>query len=201
MVAEQKWGDESLEKIKIPEELPLMSLKNSVVFPYLATPLVVGRKNSLEAVENASKEHKIIVVVAQREENKEIVGKEDLYDIGTACAIKQVINVGDNEIKCVVEGISRVRIKYFTQDKPYFRVSVEVIDEEPYTEDEEIKNINTTIRMQVEKFIQLGIPLPTAFVVAATNISRPEVQADLFASYLLTTTAQKQSILEENNIE
>ncbi|MCK5567736.1 MAG: LON peptidase substrate-binding domain-containing protein, partial [Actinomycetia bacterium] len=104
MVAEQKWGDESLEKIKIPEELPLMSLKNSVVFPYLATPLVVGRKNSLEAVENASKEHKIIVVVAQREENKEIVGKEDLYDIGTACAIKQVINVGDNEIKCVVEG-------------------------------------------------------------------------------------------------
>ena len=47
MVAEQKWGDESLEKIKIPEELPLLSLKNSVVFPYLATPLVVGRKNSL----------------------------------------------------------------------------------------------------------------------------------------------------------
>ena len=201
MVAEQKWGDESLEKIKIPEELPLLSLKNSVVFPYLATPLVVGRKNSLEAVKSASKEHKIIVVVAQREEDREIVEKEDLYEIGTACAIKQVVNVSDNEIKCVVEGISRVKIKYFTQEKPYFRASVEVIKEEPYTEDEEIKNTNTTIRMQVEKFIQLGIPLPTAFVVAATNISRPEVQADLFASYLLTTTEQKQRILEENNIE
>ncbi len=200
MVAEQKWGDESLEKVKIPEELPLLSLKNSVVFPYLATPLVVGRKNSLEAVESASKEHKIIVVVAQKEENKEIIEKEDLYEMGTACAIKQVVNVSDNEIKCVVEGISRVKIKYFTQEKPYFRVSVEVIGEDPYTEDEEIKNTNTTIRMQVEKFIQLGIPLPTAFVVAATNISRPEVQADLFASYLLTTTAQKQRILEENNI-
>ena len=88
MVAEEKWGDENLEKLKIPEELPLLSLKNSVVFPYLATPLVVGRKNSLEAVESASKEHKIIVVVAQKEENKEIVEKEDLYDIGTACVIK-----------------------------------------------------------------------------------------------------------------
>ncbi len=200
MAAEEKWGDDSAEKIKIPKELPLLSLKNSVVFPYLATPLVVGRKISLEAVESASKEHKIIVVVAQKEENKEIVEKEDFYEIGTACAIKQVVNVSENEIKCVVEGISRVRIKYFTQTEPYFRTSVEVIDELPYTEDEETKNTNTTIRLQVEKFIQLGIPLPTAFVVAATNISRPEVQADLFASYLLTGTSQKQKILEESNI-
>ena len=107
----------------------------------------------------------------------------------------------DNEIKCVVEGISRVKIKYFTQTEPYFRVSVEEIMELPYEEDEEIKNTNTTIRLQVEKFIQLGVPLPTAFVVAATNISRPEVQADLFASYLLSSTAQKQKILEENDVK
>lgn len=200
MAAEEKWGDGNMDKIKIPEELPLLSLKNSVVFPYLATPLIVGRKNSLEAVKSASKEHNIIVVVAQKEENKEIVEKEDLYDIGTACAIKQVVNVSDNEIKCVVEGISRVRIKYFTQTEPYFRTSVEVISELPYTEDEKMKNTNATIRLQVEKFIQLGIPLPTAFVVAATNISRHEVQADLFASYLLTSASQKQKILEENNI-
>ncbi len=200
MTAKEKWGDESIDKIKIPEELPLLSLKSSVVFPYLATPLIVGRKNSLEAVKNATKEHKIIVVVAQKEENKEIVEKEDLYEIGTACAIKQVVNVSENEIKCVVEGISRVRIKYFTQTEPYFRTSVEVINELPYAEDEKIKNTNTTIRLQVEKFIQLGIPLPTAFVVAATNISRHEVQADLFASYLLSSASQKQKILEEINI-
>ncbi len=200
MVAKERSEDEKMEKIKIPEELPLLSLKNSVVFPYLATPLVVGRKKSLEAVENASKEHNIIVVVAQKEENKEIVEKEDLYDTGTACAIKQLVNVSRDEIKCVVEGISRVRIKYFTQTDPYFRVSTEVVKEPPYTEDEEMKKTNTTIRLQIEKFIQLGIPLPTAFVVAATNISRSDVQADLFASYLLSSTAQKQKILEEDNI-
>ena len=200
MAAEEKLGDENLEKLKIPEELPLLSLKNSVVFPYLTTPLVVGRKNSLGAVESASTEHKIVVVVAQKEENKEIVGKEDLYDIGTACVIKQLNKTSDTEIHCVVEGISRVKIKYFTQTEPYFRVSVEEIQEAPYLEDEEIKTINTTIRLQVEKFIQLGIPLPTAFVIAATNISRPEVQADLFASYLLSGTSQKQTLLEEINI-
>jgi len=201
LVAEEKWGDGNLEKLKIPEELPLLSLKNSVVFPYLATPLVVGRKNSLDAVDSASKEHKIIVVVAQKEENKEMVGKADLYDVGTACAIRQVTKSSENEIKCVVEGISRVRIKYYTQTEPYFRVSVEEVKDLPYAEDDEdIKNTNTTIRLQVEKFIQLGVPLPTAFVVAATNISRPEVQADLFASYLLSSTVQKQKILEENDI-
>ena len=200
MAAEEKWGYENIDKIKIPEELPLISLKNSVVFPYLATPLIVGRKNSLEAVKSASKEHNIMVVVAQKEENKEIIEKEDLYEIGTACAIKQMVNVSKNEIKCVVEGISRVRIKYFTQTEPYFRTSIEVIKELPYTEDEEMKNTNTTIRLQVEKFIQLGIPLPTAFVVAATNISRHEVQADLFASYLLSSASHKQKILEETNI-
>lgn len=199
-MAEEKKFDKNIEKINIPKELPLLSLKNSVVFPFLATPLIVGRKKSLEAVKTASKEHKIIVVVAQKEENKEDVNKDDLYDIGTACAIKQVSNVSENEIKCIVEGITRVKIKYFTQTEPYFKVVTEVLEDIPYTEDEETENLNTTIRMQVEKFIQLGIPLPTAFVVAATNVTRPEIQSDLFASYLLSSTKQKQKILEESNL-
>jgi ATP-dependent Lon protease len=200
-MAEEKRLGKNKEKIKIPEELPLLSLKNSVVFPFLATPLVVGRKKSLEAVKSASREHKIIVVVAQKEENKEQVEKDDLYDVGTACAIKQVANISENETKCIVEGISRVKIKYFTQTEPYFRVATEVLEEIPLIEDEETENLNTTVRMQVEKFIQLGIPLPTAFVLAATNISKPEVQTDLFASYLLSSTKQKQKILEENNLK
>lgn len=200
-MAEEKRLGKNKEKIKIPEELPLLSLKNSVIFPFLATPLVVGRKKSLEAVKSASREHKIIVVVAQKEENKEQVEKDDLYDVGTACAIKQVANISENETKCIVEGISRVKIKYFTQTEPYFRVATEVLEEIPLIEDEETENLNITVRMQVEKFIQLGIPLPTAFVVAATNISKPEVQTDLFASYLLSSTKQKQKILEENNLK
>lgn len=200
-MAEEKRLGKNKEKIKIPEELPLLSLKNSVIFPFLATPLVVGRKKSLEAVKSASREHKIIVVVAQKEENKEQVEKDDLYDVGTACAIKQVANISESETKCIVEGISRVKIKYFTQTEPYFRVATEVLEEIPLIEDEETENLNTTVRMQVEKFIQLGIPLPTAFVVAATNISKPEVQTDLFASYLLSSTKQKQKILEENNLK
>ncbi|MDD3776837.1 MAG: endopeptidase La [Actinomycetota bacterium] len=194
-------AEETKEKVKIPQELPLLSLKNSVVFPYLSTPLIVGRPKSLEAIRNASKEHKIIVVVAQKEENQEEVDKEDLYDIGTACVLKQVVESSENEIKCMVEGIARVRIKYYTQTDKYFRASIEVLEDEPYQQDDELDNLNTTIRMQVEKFIQLGIPLPTAFVVAATNISKPEVQADLFASYLLAGTDQKQAILEELNIK
>lgn len=200
-MAEEKRFSKNKEKIKIPEELPLLSLKNSVVFPFLATPLVVGRKKSLEAIKSASREHKIIVVVAQKEENKEQVEKDDLYDVGTACAIKQVANISESAIKCIVEGISRVKIKYFTQTEPYFRAATEVLEEIPLIEDEETENLNTTVRMQVEKFIQLGIPLPTAFVVAATNISKPEVQTDLFASYLLSGTKQKQKILEENNLK
>ncbi|MBN1298717.1 MAG: endopeptidase La [Actinobacteria bacterium] len=200
-MGEEKILNEPEVSIKIPQELPLLALKNSVVFPFLSTPLVVGRKKSIEAVSSASREHKIIVVVAQRIEGKDTVEKDDLYEVGTACAIKQVVNISNDEIKCVVEGISRVRIKYFTQTEPYFRVFTETMAEEPYTMGDETENLNTTIRLQVEKFIQLGIPLPTTFVVAATNISKPEVQADLFASYLLSETSQKQLILEETNIE
>jgi ATP-dependent Lon protease len=191
----------SKERIKIPSELPILALKNSVVFPYLATPLAIGRDISIEAVKAASREHKIIVVAAQKEKDKEQISKDDIYEVGTACAIKQVVNVSANEVRCVVEGLARVRIKYFTQTEEYFRGAVEVLEEEPYLEDEELRTLNTTIRMQVEKFIQLGIPLPTAFVVAATNISKIEIQADLFASYLLTEIEQKQQILEETNIK
>jgi ATP-dependent Lon protease len=198
-MAEEKSSVE--DQINIPEELPLLSLKNSVVFPFLATPLIVGRNKSLEAVRAASREHKIIVVVAQKEENKEDVSTEDLYEVGTVCAIKQVSDISENEIKCIVEGISRVRIKDYTQDKPFFKVKTEILKEIPLAEDEETENLSTTIRMQVEKFIQLGIPLPTAFVVAATNISKIEVQTDLFASYLLASTKQKQKILEEADLK
>jgi ATP-dependent Lon protease len=200
-MAEDKTKNEPEAIMKIPQELPLLALKNSVVFPFLSTPLVVGRKKSIEAINNASREHKIIVVVSQKTEGKETIEKEDLYEYGTACAIKQVVNISADEIKCVVEGICRVKIKYFTQSDPYFRVFTDIIKEEPIVSNNEIEELNTTIRLQVEKFIQLGIPLPTAFVVAATNISKPEVQADLFASYLLSETSQKQAILEETNIE
>jgi len=202
MSEEEKYeNEESKEKIKIPTELPILALKNSVVFPYLATPLAVGREISIGAVKAASKEHQIIVVVAQREKDKENIDKDDLYEVGTACVIKQVINISPTEIKCIVEGISRVKIKYFTQTEGYFRGAIEVLEDENYAEDEEMNNLITTIRLQVEKFIQLGIPLPTAFVVAATNISKPEVQADLFASYLLSEIEQKQKILEETNVK
>ena len=200
-MASENIVNEAKATVKMPQELPLLALKNSVVFPYLSTPLVVGRKKSIEAVNSASREHKIIVVVAQKIEGKDDIQKDDLYDIGTACVIKQVVKVSDDEIKCVVEGVSRVKIKYFTQTEPYFRVFTETIEEEDFVTNEKTENLNTTIRLQVEKFIHLGIPLPTTFVVAATNISRPEVQADLFASYLLSETRQKQVILEETNIE
>lgn len=194
-------SEENKDKLKIPAELPILALKNSVVFPYLATPLAVGRDMSIESVKAASKEHQIIVVIAQKERDKENISKDDLYEIGTACVIKQVVNISPTEVKCIVEGLSRVRIKYFTQTEGYLRAAIEVLDDEQYIEDEEINNLNTTIRMQVEKFIQLGIPLPTAFIIAATNISKPEVQADLFASYLLSEIDQKQSILEETNVK
>ena len=89
MAEENKIGEPEAT-IKIPQELPLLALKNSVVFPFLSTPLVVGRQKSIEAINNASREHKIIVVVAQKVEGKETIEKDDLYDVGTACAIKQV---------------------------------------------------------------------------------------------------------------
>src|SRR5665647_1448389 len=194
-------SEENKNKLKIPSELPILALKNSVVFPYLATPLAVGRDMSIESVKAASKEHQIIVVIAQKEKDKENIGKDDIYEVGTACVIKQVVNISPTEVKCIVEGLSRVRIKYFTQTEGYLRAAIEVLEDEQYADDDEINNLNTTIRMQVEKFIGLGIPLPTAFVVAATNISKPEVQADLFASYLLSEIGQKQSILEEINVK
>src|SRR4030042_4402583 len=98
-MAEDKTKNEPEAIMKIPQELPLLALKNSVVFPFLSTPLVVGRKKSIEAINNASREHKIIVVVSQKTEGKETIEKDDLYEFGTACAIKQVVNISADEIK------------------------------------------------------------------------------------------------------
>ncbi|GFP19092.1 ATP-dependent Lon protease [Candidatus Hakubella thermalkaliphila] len=188
------------ENIRIPTDLPVVALKNTVIFPYLAIPLLIGRGKSLSALDEALKRENLIVLVCQKEDDKEDISPEDLYQVGTVSLIKQTFKLPDNSVKCVVEGMFRVRIRDCPQTEPHFTARIEILEDVEEVDREELENIRLTIQAQIENFLHLGIPFPADLLSALSTQQSLGRLADLLASYLLTTKEEKQQILEEAHV-
>ncbi|GFP24999.1 ATP-dependent Lon protease [Candidatus Hakubella thermalkaliphila] len=188
------------EDIRIPTDLPVVALKNTVIFPYLAIPLLIGRGKSLSALDEALKRENLIVLVSQREDDKEDISPEDLYEVGTVSLIKQTFKLPDNSVKCVVEGMFRVRIRDCPQTEPHFTAKIEILEDVEEVDREELEKIRLTIQAQIENFLHLGIPFPADLLSALSTQQSLGRLADLLASYLLTTKEEKQQILEEAHV-
>ena len=117
------------EAIKIPDVLPVLPLKDTVVFPYIILPLSVGRDKSVVAVDRALAESRVIMLVAQRDPANDNPGEEDLYDIGTAAVIMRMLKLPDGRIRILVQGLARARIHHISQVDPYLQAKIERIEE------------------------------------------------------------------------
>ncbi|WP_369074488.1 LON peptidase substrate-binding domain-containing protein [Candidatus Hakubella thermalkaliphila] len=123
-------------------------------------PLLIGRGKSLSALDEALKRENLIVLVSQREDDKEDISPEDLYEVGTVSLIKQTFKLPDNSVKCVVEGMFRVRIRDCPQTEPHFTAKIEILEDVEEVDREELEKIRLTIQAQIENFLHLGIPFP-----------------------------------------
>src|SRR3990172_5620777 len=121
------------DEIVIPEEIPLIPLRDIIIFPNLVVPLFIGRERSIAALEAAMKENHIVALVTQKIADLQDPEPEDMYQIGTAAVIMQELKIPDGTAKALVEGLSRIEIVEFTQTEPYYRVRVRVIPEQPET--------------------------------------------------------------------
>lgn len=195
-----KAKEQDPEDIRIPTDLPVIALKNTVIFPYLAIPLLIGRGKSLSALDEALKRENLIVLASQKEDDKEDVSPEDLYEVGTVSLVKQTFKLPDNSVKCVVEGMFRVRIRDCPQTEPHFTAKIEILEDVEEVEKEELEKIRLTIQAQIENFLHLGIPFPADLFSAISTQQNLSRLADLLASYLLTTKEEKQQILEEAHV-
>ncbi|MBI3076437.1 MAG: endopeptidase La [Deltaproteobacteria bacterium] len=186
---------EDVNKIAIPEELPILPLRDTVLYPDQVLPLMVGRERSIKLVDAVLGGDKLLGVVTQRDPEKEEPRVDELHPVGTAAVILKMVRVPDGSQRIIVQGLSRIRLEGFTAHDPYYRARVVPIPEEA-AKDLEVEALLTNLRTLFQRLVELSSNLPSELAVLAANVSEPGRLADLIASNLTLPTAARQEILE-----
>jgi len=188
------------ESPKIPDVLPVLPLRDVVVYPYVILPLSVSREKSLKAVDTALVENRMILLLSQRQMEMDDPGPDDLYKVGTAALIMRVLKLPDGRVRALVQGLQRVRVEYFTETETQFKAKVEVLSESEISERNiELDALLRSVKQTLEKAVALGKNLPQEVLVIATNLDSPGRLADLVASNLDLKPPQMQEVLEIAN--
>ncbi|HEX9669162.1 MAG TPA: LON peptidase substrate-binding domain-containing protein, partial [Thermoanaerobaculia bacterium] len=190
-------GEPQEESVKVPDVLPVLPLKDTVVFPYIILPLSVGRDKSVVAVDRALAESRVIMLVAQRDSAVENPGEADLYPFGTAAVILRMLKLPDGRIRILVQGVARARIEHISQVEPYLQAKIERLEEpEPAESGLEAEALVRSVKESLERAVGLGKPISAEVMVIAANLEDSGRLADLAASNLDLKLPEAQAILE-----
>jgi ATP-dependent Lon protease len=193
-------GDNSAD-IVIPSELALLPLRNTVLFPGVVLPITVGRDKSIKAVNDAYKTDKLVGVLAQKDSNVEDPDIADLEDIGTVARIIKMIKMPDGGTTVIIQGKRRFKVNEITTDEPYFKAKVELLEEDEAPQNEDFNAYVSNIKELAGQIIQLSPNIPSEASIILRNIENPSFLIHFISSNLNTELAEKQKLLELNNIE
>src|SRR5438132_8396732 len=185
------------DAIKIPDVLPVLPLKDLVIFPFIIVPLSVSREKSINAVDQALAENRVIMLTAHKDFQNEDPGEDDLYRVGTVAIIMRMLKLPDGRIRILVQGLSRSRIDYFIQTAPFFKAKITRI-EEPVTKERslEIEALVRAVKQNLDRAVSLGKNISPEVMVIAANLDDPARLTDLAASNLDLKLEEAQQILE-----
>src|SRR3954469_10301479 len=177
-------------------ELPLVALRETVIFPEMIVPLQVGREKSVAALNAAVEQGGPIALVTQRQAEQEEIGDPaELYAVGTLAKIAQVVQLQDGTVRAIVQGQGRIRLHGFAQTSPFISARIEeVADATP--SGVELQALMRSVQAQIEQYVANGAPVPPEAAVAARNITEPGLLADMVAYSPDMTTEQRQELLE-----
>lgn len=189
---------EQIDDIVIPENLPLLPVRDVVVYPFMMLPLFVGREPSIKAVNEALAKDRLIVLASQKEIGDDNPGPEAIYSIGTVAMIMRMRKLPDGRVKILAQGIAKIRVKSFIQTMPYYQVNLERIPETVFDESRraEADEIMAAVKEQLVKVINLGKMLSPDILTVVDQISDPGRLADLVTSNLGLKVSESQEILE-----
>jgi ATP-dependent Lon protease len=177
-------------------ELPLVPLRETVIFPEMIVPLQVGRDKSVQALNKAVGDGSPIVLVTQRQPDLEDVTRpSELYSVGTLAKIAQVVQLQDGTVRAIVQGQQRLRVVDFVSADPFILARIELLDEQPAS-GLEVQALVRSVQAQIEQYVQSGAPVPPEAAVAARNITEPGLLADMVAYSPDMSTEQRQELLE-----
>lgn len=184
----------------IPNELPVIPLRNTVLFPGVVLPITVGRDKSIMAVTDAYKADKLIGVVAQKDSNVEDPGINDIVNIGSVARIVKLIKMPDGGTTVIIQGRNRFKIKSIISEDPYFKASIEIIKDELAPKDEDFAAYVSNIKETAAEIIQLSPNIPAEASIILKNIENPSFLIHFVSSNLNAELHEKQQLLETNNI-
>ncbi|MFN7964444.1 MAG: endopeptidase La [Acidobacteriota bacterium] len=190
--------ERSREPVKIPSQLPVLPLRDMVVYPFIIAPLSIARKSSIRAVDRALADNRMVLLVTQKERDEDNPSQDGLYSVGTVAVIMRMLKLPDERIRVLVQGVCRARLKEFDSSGNYMQATLEPLVE-PVPEKStqpECEAMMRTVKKALEKGVNLGKNLPSEVQVIANNLEEPGRLADLVASNLDLSAAQAQETLE-----
>ncbi len=192
--------DEASIKDPYPNVLPVLALKNTVLFPGVVIPITVGRDKSIRAVQKAYDQHRIVAVLSQRDAKVENPGAEDLFQIGTLARIIKLIRMPDGTTTAILQGRKRFRLLKMVTENPYMQGTVEELPYKVPKEKMEFDAIVSSITDKARQIIHLSPHIPSEAVIMIKNINNPSFLINFIASNLGVKLIAKQSILEKHDL-
>jgi ATP-dependent Lon protease len=192
-------GSEDEERLSIPDELPVLPLKDTVVYPFAVQPLGVGQERSIRLIDDVMRGNRLVVLVAQKSAEVEQAGPNDIFSIGTVARIARMIRMPDGTIQIIVQGLERVVIGEFTAIKPYLvaRVTVKPDIQESDTETEAIKR---NVVNYFQRLVALVQNVPEGVAAATLNLEEPRQVVYVIATFVQMELELRQKLLELDSV-
>ncbi|WP_341221282.1 endopeptidase La [Polaribacter atrinae] len=194
--------EEIINKESVPEVLAILPLRNTVLFPGVVIPITAGRDASIQLIKDANKGDKVIGVVAQRNEEEEKPTLKDIHTTGVVAQILRVLKMPDGNTTVIIQGKKRFEIDTIIQDKPYLKATVkEAIEDRSVDDEKEFEAIIESIKEQALEVIKENPMLPSEASFAIKNIKSDSFLVNFISSNMDLSVAQKQVILEKDNLK
>ncbi len=193
--------EEMLKREEVPEELPILTLRNNVLYPGTVIPISVGRDQSIKLINDAANDSRLIGVVAQKNEKIDHPEPKDIYRAGTMARIMRVIKMPEGNLTVIIQGIKRFKIADFVRTDPYFVARVHELPDREVDFDAEYQQIIAQIRELAIKAIKLNPMMPSEATMAIENIQSPTFLVHFIASNLDLPVSVKQKILETDDLK
>ena len=193
--------DNDTKNLVVPDVLPILPLRNTVLFPGVVLPITVGRDKSIKAVREAHSGDKLIGVLSQSDGNIEEPQFKDLNQVGTVAKILKMLRMPDGSTTVILQGKLRFSIKELVSEEPFFKAAVEVLTESPIAIDKEFEAIISSIKDMAGSVIKLSPNIPTEANIMLRNIDSPNFLINFISSNLSIELKEKQKILETNDLK
>lgn len=194
--------EEEMNKEELPKTVPILSLRNTVLFPGVVIPITAGRDKSISLINDVNSKDKIIGVVAQKNENEEDPDVEGLHTVGTIARIIRVLKLPDGNVMVILQGKKKFKIEQFTQKEPYYRAQISETEEiRPDKNDKEFKAILDTVREVAINIIQESPNIPSEATFAIKNIESDSFLINFVSSNMNLSANEKQELLEIKSLK